>query len=151
MAEQRAPSGSIEEPALLSGEVLGHEGTQVRVRLDSGVVCLAAPPEEEAAGTLGVGLRVSVSTGTGAPDGSLVYTVTRALPDSPIQEPFDREVVELHNALANHHPSTPVRPVKRVLLGEDQIRNWIGRVDTTIARLRKSRAKRLNEEFYNGS
>jgi len=138
----------------LRGVVIAVEATLLRVRLESGEVVAAAPMSKEIAETrigtqamfrvLGVtaeGLRTAAFAGEIVPDG-----VTEPL--GPPEEPFDRDVVRLHQALANHHPATVTRGAERVHLGEEEVRSWIGRVDARVERLRKSRARRLNDRFY---
>jgi hypothetical protein len=142
---------SSEEPELVTGEVIDIESDRIRVRLDSGAICLVAPSEGTRPDDLRVGLSTTFRVAATDADGSpmLAFTANQERPAS--EEPFDREVVRLHNALANHRPANSVRPVERVHLGEEQIQQWIGRVESRLGRLRKNRAKRLDEEFYNGS
>lgn len=138
---------------LVEGEIVGIEGTRIRVRLDSETIGFMERPPDEATERIRVGQRARFHIVATDPGGSphLALALAEEEDVPVVEEPFDREVVELHNALANHHPSNSVRPAERVHLGEEQIQNWIGRAEQSLVRLRKNRAKRLNEEFYTGS
>ena len=151
MPENAADTTSSQEPEIAGGEIAGIEESRIRVRLDSGTIGFMERSGDVEPDGIQVGLRARFRIVGTDPGGSprLAFDEGGAGPAS--EEPFDREVVELHNALANHRPSNSVRPVERVSLGEEQIQNWIGRVEGSLARLRKHRAKRLNEEFYTGS
>ena len=145
-------SAPKEEPALVEGEIVGVEGTRIRVRLDSGTIGFM-PRGKGDAESIEVGRRATFRIDGTDPGGSpsLSFAVVDASPT--VVEPFDRDVVRLHNALANRHPTNSVRSVERerLTLGEEQIQHWIGRVESGLGRLRKNRAKRVNEEFYDGS
>lgn len=154
MPENAVNPASKEDPELVGGEIVGVEDTRIRVRLDSGVMGFVTPPEQAKIDMIHVGHRASFRVVTTDPAGVPTLAFTESQDGLATEEPFDREVGRLHNALANHHPSHPSssgRPVERVHLGEEQIRHWIGRVEKRLGRLRKNRAKRLNEEFYSGS
>ena len=140
-----------EESEPVEGEIVGIEATRIRVRLDSGTIGFVplsdgAKPDGIEVGSLATFHIVATDPG-GSP--SLALAEKEDVP--AVDEPFEREVVELHNALANHQPSNSVRPVERVHLGEEKIQSWIGHVEESLVRLRKNRAKRQNEEFYTGS
>ena len=66
---------------------------------------------------------------------------------------FENEVVSLKNALQNnHHHAPPVAsPSRHDSTREERLRDWVASVDREMTRLRKSRAKRLDEEFYSSS
>jgi hypothetical protein len=151
MPETVIHPASSEEPKLVSGEVVGIDGDRIRVRLDSGATGFVAPAEGKKPEELRVGLRASFRVAATDADGSPVLAFAASQERPAPEQPFDREVVRLHHALANHHPANSVRPAERVHLGEEQIQQWIGHVESRLGRLRKNRAKRLNEEFYNGS
>jgi hypothetical protein len=148
MPENAVSPTSNEEPELVGGEIVGIEESRIRVRLDSGTIGFIERP---AAGEIRVGQRASFRTVTPDAGGPPRLAFAEREDAQAAEEPFDREVVDLHNALANHRPSNSVRPIDRVHLGEEQIQNWIGHVEGSLDRLRKNRAKRLNEEFYTGS
>ena len=151
MPENAANRTSNDETELVGGEIVGIEATRIRVRLDSETIGFMERPLDEGSERVRVGQRACFRIVATDPGGSPRLALEGSEGASSAEEPFDREVVKLHNALANHHPSNSVRPLERVHLGEDQIQSWIGCVEESLARLRKNRAKRLNEEFYTGS
>jgi len=151
MPENAVNPTSNEGLQLVGGEIVGVEDTRIRIRLDSGETCFVTPPDQTTTDRIRVGSRATFRIVAADPGGSPTLAFADSQGGPATEEPFDREVVRLHNALANHHPSNAVRPVERVHLGEEQIQNWIGRVEGSLGRLRKNRAKRLNEEFYNSS
>ncbi len=151
MPENAVNPVSNEAPEFVQGEIVGVEETRIRVRLESGGTGYMRPPEGVEVDAIRVGrratFRIVASDSAGSP--TLAFAESRDAPTT--QEPFDREVVRLHDALANHPPANSARPAERVYLGEEQIRDWIDRVERSLGRFRKNRAKRLDEEFYNGS
>lgn len=151
MPENVVNTTSNEDPELVGGEIVGVEDTRIRIRLDSGETGFVTPLDQVKTDRIRVGCRATFRVVATDPGGSPTLAFAESQDGPAAEEPFDREVVRLHNALANHHPSNSVRPIERVHLGEEQIQNWIGRVEGSLGRLRRSRAKRLNEEFYNGS
>ena len=149
MPESAAKLTPKEEPKLAEGEIVGIEATRIRVRLDSGTIGFMPLGERQGHDGIEVGTHASFRIVAIDPGGS--PSLTLAEEDTTVaKEPFDREVDELHHALANHQPANSVRSVERVHLGEEQIRSWIGRVEGSLVRLRKNRTKRQNEEFYTG-
>lgn len=150
MPESALNSTSKGEPELVDGEIVGIEGSRIRVRLDSGTIGFMPLPEQGTPAGIEVGDHAAFRIVATDPGGSPALALEQAGGAPVAEEPFDREVVELHNALANHHPSNSVHPIERVHLGEEQIQSWIGRVEGSLDRLRKNRAKRQNEEFYTG-
>jgi len=146
---ENAPSpASNEEAGLVRGEIVEVEDTRLRVRLESGAIGFVAVADVPDAGSARVGHRATFRIVAGGPADSPALTFVEHR-EAAAEEPFEREVVELNKALANHRPSNAVRPVERLHLGEEQIQDWIARVDESLGRFRKNRAKRLNEEFYN--
>lgn len=150
MSENAVNSTSNETPEVVDGVIIGVEGDRIRARTDSGAIGFVTFPEGTTADGIRVGLRavfrVMATDPSGAP--TLAFVPEQHAP--PSERPFDRDVVQLHNALANQHRSNTAPPVQRIHLGEEQIQQWIECVDASLARLRKNRAKRLNEEFYGG-
>jgi hypothetical protein len=151
MPENVVNPTSNEDPELVEGEIVGVEDTLIRVRLDSGETGFVKPADRAKTDQIQVGRHAAFRIVATDPGGPPTLAFAEGQDGPVVEEPFDREVVRLHNALANHHPSNSVRPVERVHLGEEQIQNWIGRVERGLGRFRKNRAKRLNEEFYSGS
>ena len=148
MSEIERRSTSNEETGTVAGEIVGVEETRVRVRLDGGSIGFVARAEAPDPEATRVGERAEFRVIASAEDGTL--TLAFAGGGQPVaEEPFERDVVRLHNALANHRPSNSVRPPERIHLGEEQIGDWIDSVEASISRIRKNRTKRLDEEFYN--
>ena len=151
MPENVVNPTSNDDSELVGGEIVGIEDTRICIRLDSGESGFVTPTDPGKTDRIRVGCRAMFRVVAANPGGSPTLAFAESQDGAAAEEPFDREVVRLHNALANHHPSNSVRPVERVHLGEEQIQNWIDRVEGSLVRLRKNRAKRLDEEFYNGS
>jgi hypothetical protein len=145
----RAPTSQPAEQELVAGVVVSIDEERIHVRLESGAVGVVLPSQGRIEALL-VGDRAVFRIVATAPDGSPTLAFSEDRGTAPSEEPFDREVIRLHDALANRRPANSVRSVEHVQLGEEQIRTWIHRVEEKVARLRKNRAKRLNEEFYNG-
>jgi len=140
------PKGDTE---FLRGEIVAIEDARVRVRLDSGSFAFLPRSESGPESGLVVGRYATFRVAATGADGSVTLALAEHR-DEPDAEPsFDRDVHRLHDALANHHPITAPKPVERISIGEEQIQNWLHSVETKIGRIRKNRAKRLNEEFYN--
>ncbi len=153
---QNTASNSEAKPALVDGKAIGVEGTRIRIQLDSGVIGFVAMSGQVTEDTIRVGQRATFRiVSPGESNGAPILAFAEHPATAPIpQESFDRDIVRLRNALANHHPSAPTNsagPVEHIRLGEEQIRSWMARVETGMDRLRRNRAKRLDEEFYNGS
>ena len=150
MSENAADPTSNETPEVVGGVIISVEGDRIQARTDSGMIGFVTFPKDTSADGIRVGLhagfRVMATDPSGAP--TLAFVPEQHAP--PFEQSFDRDVVQLHNALANQHRSNAVPSVDRIHLGEEQIQQWIECVDASLARLRKNRAKRLNEEFYVG-
>jgi len=151
MPETGSDRTSNEAPEIVGGEVIAVDEARVRVRLDSGSFGSVPRSDGLPESALSVGFHGVFEVIERGPDGS----TTLALRPAPIpvvgDAPFDRDVVRLHNALANHHPKPMTQTVEHVSIGEEQIQSWLEKVEASISHVRKNRAKRLNEEFYNGS
>lgn len=149
MMENTPTRPSSDEPTFHDGEVIAVEEACVRVRLDTGAIGFVLRSDEEGSGDLPVGSRATFRVVSADPPGETMLATVQS-PVAPVaRASFDREVDRLQDALANHHPTAPAPPIERVSLGEEQITNWLAAVDASIGRIRKNRAKRLNEEFYN--
>lgn len=147
-AEQ--PTGPI------SGEVLAVEAEVVRVKLASGEIgTLKRSTAQDAAETLSPGVVADFRILERREDGSLdLAQVAASHPQTAAEASFDSEVVHLKQALQNNHHHTPpvvAPPSRHDSTREERLRAWISRVDREMTRLRKSRAKRLDEEFYSSS
>jgi len=127
----------------IPGEVVPSETGRVTVRLDTGEVgWLESPPENG----LEVGYRGLFRIERRNSEGGVSLSLAQP-GDNPPSPAFDREFTRLRNALANHRPSVIPQRVLKNPLGEEQMEGWIERVDRAIARLRKHRAKRLNDRI----
>ncbi|MFC2081601.1 hypothetical protein ACFLSF_03850 [Candidatus Bipolaricaulota bacterium] len=139
---RQATSDSSELP----GEIIEVEGGQTRVRLSSGDIGVL--PSTGEAGALQPGQRATFRIERR--DGSQPPVLSVVRRDDPAPMPaFDQEVDRLHDALANHHPTNCYQQPQQDLIGEDRIQQWVNSVERRLAALRKNRAKRLDEEFYN--
>ena len=149
MPENSAKSSPSEDPEVLRGKIVAIEESRIRVRLESGRIGFAEPAEE--AGMLVVGheatFRLVADQTTESP---ILAFVSRCVAPEPAQS-YEQEIARLHHALSGRRPTHTVGSVERVHLGEEQIREWMARVDECVDALRKNRAKRLDEQFYNSS
>ena len=140
---------SEEESTLHGGEVIAVEEARVQVRLDTGAIGFVPRSDGGDVRDLAIGSHATFRIVSADPSGDTTLAAVQ-IPVTPVAGvSFDRDVDRLQDALANHHPAAPAPPVERVSLGEEQITNWLTAVDASIGRIRKNRAKRLNEEFYN--
>ena len=131
------------------GEIVTLDASGAEGRLATGETgWLPSPPETDAQPPLTIGGCGFFCVGESDSNGRLMLSVA---PEQTREasHAFDREVDRLNNVLANHHPAPrthyDARPEDPV--GEEQIEDWISRVGDTISRLRKRRAKRLNEQL----
>jgi hypothetical protein len=131
----------------LSGEFISLEGELARIRLSTGEIGILDCVDDSC----------DLSPGQKAVfrivrrDGAQRAVLSLVKQEDPGALPaFDREVNQLHDALANHHPTNSYQQPQRDLIGEDRIQHWVNSVEQRLSALRKNRAKRLDEEFYNG-
>ena len=147
--QERSASTAPSQP--LDGEIVGLEDERVRVRLETGVIgFLAGIAQVEIQSTFKLGqqgtFRVERLDEKGETLLSLVSTQASEVPRS-----FEHEVNRLQNALNNHH-ATPITHDEVIpTMDEQRIQQWLNRVESSLGKLRKNRAKRLAEEFYSGS
>jgi len=133
---------SEENLTTLAGEIVSCTQSGATVRLDNGDVGLlpAGSPSEQ---TWRVGLRGRFRIESDRSAEKLILSWVAA--DS-LHE-FDREFDRLHHALKKHHPATLRQAAPHDPLEEERLRHWVLDVDETVARLRKHRARRLNEQI----
>ncbi|MEE8592933.1 MAG: hypothetical protein V3T03_02275 [Candidatus Bipolaricaulota bacterium] len=147
--QERSASSSRSQP--LDGEIVGLEDERVRVRLETGVIgFLTGIAGEEIQSTFKLGqygsFRIERRDKKGEALLSLVSTQASEAPQS-----FEHDVDRLQDALNNHH-ATPIRRDEVIpTMDEQRIQQWLNRVESSLEKLRKNRAKRLDEEFYSGS
>ena len=133
----------------IMGEIVALKPGGAEIRLATGETgWLPIPSETDTQQPMSVGGCGSFVVGGTDAHGRLLLTAASAQ-DPEASHAFDREVDRLNNVLANHHPAPrrtfdprPENPV-----GEERVEDWVDRVGQTIARLRKRRAKRLNEQL----
>ena len=135
----------------LDGEIVGLGDERVRVRLETGVIgFLTGIAKAEIQSTFKLGqhgtFRVERCDEKGETLLSLVSTQASEDPRS-----FEHDVDRLQNAL-NHHYTTPIKRDEVIpTMDEQRIQQWLNRVENSLEKLRKNRAKRLAEEFYSGT
>lgn len=135
----------------LDGEIVGLEDERVRVRLETGVIgFLTGIAKAEIQSTFKLGqlgrFQIERCDEKGETLLSLISTQASKAPQS-----FEHDVDQLQNAL-NHHHATPITRDEVIsTMDEQRIQQWLNRVESSIEKLRKNRAKRLDEEFYSGS
>ena len=66
---------------------------------------------------------------------------------SSSQHPTDPSHSVRSQRPSSPHASSDMHPT----MDEQQIKDWLRRVEKSLTTLRRNRAKRLNEEFYSGS
>ena len=146
---ERSDSTSPELP--LDGEIVGLEEARIRVRLETGVIGFVdALAEAESPSSFQLGqkgrFRILSSADGEAPSLSLISIVDLAAPLS-----FESDVDRLQNALSLQHSTSIARDDVVPTLDEQHIKQWLDRTKTSLERVRRNRAKRLDEEFYSGS
>lgn len=144
-------STSSTSPTSFGGEVVGLEGTRVRVRLETGIIgFVMGKPDEQSGLPLQLGQKGRFTVFESNADGETLLRVL-SLQESSKPRSFEHDVDQLNNALAQH-PAASIEHHEVVpTLDEQRIQQWLNRVDGSLDRLRKNRAKRLDEEFYSGS
>ena len=135
----------------LDGEIVGLEDERVRVRLETGVIgFLTGIVKEETQPSIQLGqhgtFQIMRCDEDGEPLLDLVSIQATKAPRS-----FDRDVGQLQEALNHHHPTPIVREEPVPTMDEQRIQQWLDQVGKSLEKLRRNRAKRLDEEFYSGS
>lgn len=134
----------------LDGEIVGLEDERVRVRLETGSIgFLARVKSAEIQSPFQLGqhgrFQILQCDKNGETLLSLVSTQDSGAPPS-----FEHDVDQLQNALTLHHP-VPIKHDEVIpTLDEQRIQGWLNQVEKTLTKLRRNRAKRLDEEFYSG-
>jgi len=134
----------LNDKVKLFGEVVGVEGEGVAVRLDNDEVAIlrdlsAGPPQ--------IGYRGEFTIEDRSDDGRVVVALAHPSGNAATAAAFDLEFDRLHSALAGRPPAVRTQAPRPALrsIQEDQIRDWVRRVDAALSQLRKRRAKRLSE------
>lgn len=146
MTPKHEQPASISPSQLQNGEIVALEAGRVCIRLESGVIgFLTGISKEEIQSTFKLGQRGMFQIERCDENGETL--VSRAA-TSEVRPSFDHEVNRLHEALNQHH-STPVKRDEIMpVMDEQHIRQWIEQVDTSLEKLKRNRAKRMDEEFY---
>jgi len=148
--QERAEDAAADEALTAAGEIIAIEATSIRVRLGNGK--FGRIPVETGSvdsATFCVGHRAVFRVVRRDLEGDWILSALSS-GDPAEQHEFDREFDRLLSALSNHRPSRlPEHHLPPDPLGKEQIEQWVRGVGDAIARIRKSRAKRLNERFYN--
>ena len=127
----------------IEGEVVSHEEDGIRIRLRGGR--LGRLPRS-AGPNLAIGYRGLFRIEREEDGGGLILSVAVASVE-PAPHTFDQEFDRLQDALANHNPhNLRQQRAPDDAFGRERIERWMTDVDNTIARLRKHRAKRVNQQ-----
>jgi len=151
MTPEQQRSASASPSKSLDGEIVALEGDRVRVRLESGAMgVLVGIANSESRSSLQLGRHGKFQILRCDEKGeTLLSLISIQAPDgSPA---FEHDVDELQNALTHHHTPPVTRNEVFPALDEQRIQNWLNRVEKNLTKLRRNRAKRLDEEFYSGS
>ena len=146
---ERSDSASPSKP--LDGEIIGLESERVRVRLGTGVIgYLAETANAEIQSSFQLGQHGTFQILQCDENGETLLSLM-SIQDSEASPSFEHDVDQLQNAL-NHHPATPITHDEVIpTIDEQRIQQWLNRVEKNLEKLRRNRAKRLDEEFYSGS
>jgi len=146
---ERSDSASPSKP--LDGEIIGLESDRVRVRLGTGVIgYLAETANAEIQSSFQLGQHGTFQILRCDENGETLLSLM-SIQDSEASPSFEHDVDQLQNAL-NHHPATPITHDEVIpTIDEQRIQQWLNRVEKNLEKLRRNRAKRLDEEFYSGS
>ncbi|MFC2078541.1 hypothetical protein ACFLSZ_01015 [Candidatus Bipolaricaulota bacterium] len=144
-------SAPISSSAPVAGEIVGLEGECVRVRLETGVIgFLTGVVKEEIQSSLQPGQHGRFQLIRHDENGDpLLSLVSVQAADTP--RTFDHDVDQLQDALNHHHPTPVAREEIIPTMDEQRIQQWLDQAGKTLEKLRRNRAKRLDEEFYSGS
>ncbi len=134
---------STDNGGAIPGEVVSVESGRIEVRLDTGQVGVLSEADGLA---LEVGYRGVFRIERRSGEGEILLSLSQPATNTP-SPAFDREFTRLRDALANHRPSPIKESTVKSPLGEERMEDWIERVDRAVSRLRKHRAKRLNDRI----
>ncbi len=134
----------MNDKVTLFGEVIDAGGGRIEVRLDGDEVGVLRDGVEPLPV---VGHRGEFVVEGRAADGRAIVAPARPSGNAAEAAAFDLEFDRLQSALAGR-PTAPRAQLPRTAsrsIHEEQIRDWVRRVDSTLSQLRKHRAKRLSE------
>ncbi|MBE0636112.1 hypothetical protein IH601_08955 [Candidatus Bipolaricaulota bacterium] len=144
--------GPISQGIALDGEIVGLEETRVRIRLATDAIgFLARMPDQADPTPLQLGQRglFRVLASNEGEDTLLSLVSISDSASEPLS--FEHDVDRLQSALTLHHPTSITRDEVVPTLDERHIQQWLDRVEKSLEKLRRNRAKRLDEEFYSRS
>ena len=147
--QQRSASSSPAKP--LDGEIVSLEDDCVRVRLESGVMgVLAGAVNAQTESPLSIGQHRQFQVLRCDANGEAILSLV-AGQDTDSSPAFEHDVDELQSALTHHPTPLATRNDEGFpTLDEQRIQQWLNRVEKNLTKLRRNRAKRLDEEFYSG-
>jgi len=147
--QERLPSASLSRP--LAGEIVGLESKRVRVRLETAAIGFVTEiAEAEIQSSFRLGQHGTFQILRCDEKGETLLSVV-SLQDSEKPHSFEHEVNRIQNAVNHHQPVSILQDAITPILDEQQIEQWLNRVTKGLAKLKRNRAKRLDEEFYSGS
>ena len=146
---ERPASASPSKP--LAGEIVGLEDDRVRVRLETGAIgFLQGMANMEIRSSLQLGKQGRFRILQCDEKGEILLGLV-SIHNSEAPLSFEHDVDRLQNALNNHHKTPVTRDEVIPTLDEQRIQQWLHRAEESLEKLRRNRAKRLDEEFYSGS
>jgi len=151
MTPEQERSASTSPPKPLDGEIAGLEDDRVRIRLETGMIgFLTGIGTAEIQSTFQLGQHGTFLIERRDEKGETLLSLV-SIQASEAPQSFEHEVDQLQNAL-NHHHATPIVHDEVIpTMDEQRIQQWLNRVEKSLEKLRRNRAKRLDEEFYSGS
>lgn len=146
---ERSASASPSKP--LGGEIVELEDERVRVRLETGEIgFLTGIESAEIKSSFRVGQHGRFQMLQCDENEESVLSLV-SIQDSEAPPSFEHDVDQLQNALTYHHTAPTMHDEVVPTLDEQHIQQWLNRVEKNLTKLRRNRAKRLDEEFYSGS
>ena len=148
MTPEYERSTSTSPSKTLAGEIVGLEEERVRVRLETGVIGFLSGIEKDVIqSSFQLGRRGTFQIAQCDENGETLLSFV-SIQGSEEPRSFEHDVDRLQNAL-NHHLSGPIARAEVIpTLDEQRIQQWLNRAEKSLEKLRRNRAKRLDEEFY---
>jgi hypothetical protein len=149
MPPEHGGSASTPIPKPLGGEVVGLEEGRIRIRLETGAIgFLLAVDPSQGLNAFHVGQRGTFLSERLDDQGETVLSlVSISDPEAPLS--FEDDVDRLQDAINQPHAPLPARDEGIIpTMDEQRIQQWLDRTGKSLEKLRRNRAKRLDEEFY---
>jgi len=148
---EHGPSARVSPSKSLDGEIVGLEGERIRVRLETGIIGFFENPDPGASeSSFQPGQQGTFQIVRCAENGETLLNLV-SIHTTEASPAFEHDVDELQTALSHHHTPTIQHDEVIPTLDEQRIQQWLNRVEKNLTKLRRNRAKRLDEEFYSGS